>query len=52
MPVFKQDDWEGRDQYLELEKAWQAHGGDLAKWRRYLDEQRREGQQTPAEQAA
>lgn len=52
VPVFKRDDWEGRDQYLELEKAWQTHGGDLAKWRRYLDEQRREGQQTPAEQAA
>ena len=49
--VFDEDDWEGRDQYLELSRLWDEHANSsLQDWRRYLDQQRVEEQ--PAEQAA
>lgn len=53
VPVFDRDDWEGRDQYLELSRLWDEHANsNLADWRRYLDQRRRADQQEPAEQAA
>lgn len=36
VPVFDRSDWPGRDEYLEMEAAWQEHGGDLASWRKYI----------------
>lgn len=54
VPVFKRDDWEGRDQYLELSRLWDEHAhSSLKDWRRYLDQRRREDQQEePAAEAA
>lgn len=40
VPVFDRSDWEGREQFEELERLWREHGGSLRKWRRYLDERR------------
>lgn len=36
IPVFDRDDWPGREEYLEMEAAWQEHGGDLKSWRKYI----------------
>lgn len=53
VPVFKRDDWEGRDQYEELSRLWDEHANsNLADWRRYLDQRRAEGQEEPAADAA
>ncbi|MFC7330812.1 hypothetical protein [Marinactinospora rubrisoli] len=50
--VFRRDDWEGRDQYLELSRLWDKHAnGTLRDWRRYLD-QRQQEQQEGGRQAA
>ncbi|RCV53477.1 VG15 protein [Marinitenerispora sediminis] len=53
VPVFRRNDWEGRDQYLELSRMWDEHAnGTLADWRRYLDQRQREQQDEGARQAA
>lgn len=53
VPVFDATDWEGRDQYLELEKLWQEHSNaSLQDWRRYLDKRREDGAQEPAAEPA
>lgn len=54
VPVFDRENWEGREQHLELERLWQKHSNsNLADWRRYLDQRREQGQEDPAtEQAA
>lgn len=38
VPVYDRGDWPGRDEYLEMEAAWQEHGGDLLHWRRYVED--------------
>lgn len=51
VPVFNRDDWEGRDQYLELSRLWDEHANsNLKDWRRYLDRRRRQ-EQAPAQAA-
>ncbi|GAB3209794.1 hypothetical protein GCM10027294_25610 [Marinactinospora endophytica] len=53
VPVFDRDDWEGRDQYLELSRLWDEHANSSLKdWRRYLDRRAREQQETGREAAA
>lgn len=44
VPVYSRDDWPGRDEYLEMETAWQEHGGDLITWRRYIESREQAGQ--------
>lgn len=48
VPVFDEESWPGRDEYLEMEAAWREHGGDLQTWRRYIE--RRDAEQ--ADEAA
>lgn len=51
VPVFDRDNWEGRDQYLELSRLWDRHANsNLKDWRRYLASRREEstGQQQAA----
>jgi hypothetical protein len=42
VPVFNRQSWPGRDEADELERQWREHGGTLAAWRRYIDEQRQQ----------
>jgi hypothetical protein len=52
VPVFDRSDWRGRDQYLELSRAWDEHAnGSLRDWRRYLTERQRREQERAAEAA-
>lgn len=55
VPVYNRDDWPGRDQYLELQRAWREHAnGNLADWRRYLASRTKQpaSEQPASEQAA
>ena len=47
--VYDRSDWPGRDQYLELSRAWDEHAnGNLRDWRRWIDSQQSERQAAAA----
>lgn len=48
VPVFDRNNWEGREQYEELSRLWEEHGGTLQSWRRYIEGQRDEQQRRAA----
>jgi len=49
VPVFERSTWPGRDQYLEMERAWAEHAnGNLKDWRAWVEGRVRDEEDTAA----